>query len=137
MTDDFGRLFGVLAIQRGLVSPQQVASLLKRVDESQPLDAQMVRAGLVTASVRLEILSEMDSQVLAASGNVESAIHSVRSQSTEVDEFISLYESSVKPAKGSSPGVSYDDASFEETMVKPETQASHDSSGQKDRKSVV
>ena len=104
MTDDFGRLFGALAIKRGLVSPQQVASLLKRIDESQPLYAQMVRAGWVTASVRLEILSEMDSQVLAASGDVESAVRSVRDQSAEVDEFISLYDSSVHTAPKSSGG---------------------------------
>ena len=124
MTDDFGRLFGALAIKRGLVSPQQVASLLSRVDESLPLDAHMVRAGWVTASARLEILSEMDSQVLAASGNVESAILSVRSQSAEVDEFISLYESSVKPGKRDSSDASREDASFENTFVKPGTQAS-------------
>ena len=74
MTNDFGRLFGALAIKRGLVSAQQIASLLRHVDETQPLDAQMVRAGWVSASARLEILSEMDSQVLAASGDVESAI---------------------------------------------------------------
>ena len=53
MTDDFGRLFGALAIKRGMVSPQHVASLLNRVDESLPLDAHMVRAGWVTASARL------------------------------------------------------------------------------------
>tara|TARA_R110002072_G_scaffold303141_1_gene495746 strand:- start:69299 stop:72910 length:3612 start_codon:yes stop_codon:yes gene_type:complete len=124
MTDDFGRLFGALAIKRGLVSPQQVASLLNRVDESLTLDAHMVRAGWVTASVRLEILSEMDSQVLAASGNVESAILSVRSQSAEVDEFISLYESSVKPGKGDSSDTSCEDASFEETFVRRRAQTS-------------
>lgn len=127
MTDDFGRLFGALAIKRGLVSAQQVASLLKRVDESQPLDAHMVRAGWVTAIARLEILSEMDSQVLAASGNVESAILAARSQSAEVDEFISLYESSVKSTKSDSPSSSNDDASFEETMVRAGTHASGDS----------
>ncbi len=129
MTDDFGRLFGALAIQRGLVSPQQVASLLKRIDDSQPLDAQMVRAGWVSATMRLEILSEIDSQVLAASGNVESAIRSVRSQSTEVDEFISLYDSSVPPARKASPSVD-DDASFEETLVRPATSASNDATGE-------
>ena len=119
MTDDFGRLFGALAIKRGLVSPQQVASLLKRIDESQPLDAQMVRAGWVTASVRLEILSEMDSQVLAASGDVESAVRSVRDQSAEVDEFISLYDSSVHTAPKSSGEADEKDACFEETFVRP------------------
>ncbi|MDA0806748.1 MAG: protein kinase [Planctomycetota bacterium] len=124
MTDDFGRLFGALAIKRGMVSPQQVVSLLNRVDESLPLDAHMVRAGWVTASARLEILSEMDSQVLAASGNVESAILSVRSQSAEVDEFISLYESSVKPDKRDSSDASREDASSENTFVRPGTQAS-------------
>lgn len=121
MTDDFGRLFGALAIKRGLVSPQQVAGLLKRVDESQSLDAQMVRAGWVTASVRLEILSEMDSQVLAASGDVESAVRSVRDQSAEVDEFISLYDSSVRPASKSSGQTDEQDGSLEETFVRPAT----------------
>lgn len=121
MTDDFGRLFGALAIKRGLVSPQQVAGLLKRVDESQSLDAQMVRAGWVTASVRLEILSEMDSQVLAASGDVESAVRSVRDQSAEVDEFISLYDSSVRPASKSSGQTEEQDGSLEETFVRPAT----------------
>lgn len=129
MTDDFGRLFGALVIQRGLVSPQQVASLLKRIDDSLPLDAQMVRAGWVSATMRLELLSEMDSQVLAASGNVESAIRSVRSQSAEVDEFISLYDSSVRLAKKAAPSVS-DDASFEETLVRPETHVSSNATGE-------
>lgn len=129
MTEYFGRLFGALVIQRGLVSPQQVASLLKRIDDSQPLDAQMVRAGWVSATMRLEILSEMDSQVLAASGDVESAIRSVRSQSAEVDEFISLYDSSAPPAKKTPPNVS-EDASFEETLVRPETHASGDATGE-------
>jgi hypothetical protein len=130
MTDDFGRLFGALAIQRGLVSPQQVASMLKRIDESQPLDAQMVRAGWVSATVRLEMLSEMDSQVLAASGNVESAIRSARSQSTEVDEFISLYDSGVRSEKKSSPSVRDDAESFEQTFVRPESHASNDATGE-------
>jgi hypothetical protein len=130
MTDDFGRLFGALAVQRGLASPQQVSSLLKRVNESQPLDAQMVRAGWVSASARLEILTEMDSQVLAASGDVESAIRAVRSQSAEVDEFISLYDNSVRSAEKASPSVSDDAASFEQTFVRPESHASNDATGE-------
>ncbi|MGZ0166928.1 MAG: hypothetical protein ACKVII_23640, partial [Planctomycetales bacterium] len=130
MTDDFGRLFGALAIQRGLVSPQQVVSLLKRVDESQPLDAQMVRTGWVTASARLEILSEMDSQVLAASGNVESAVRAARSQSAEVDEFISLYDSSVRSEKKNSPSASDGAASFEQTLVRSGTREFNDATGE-------
>jgi serine/threonine-protein kinase len=104
--------------------------MLKRIDESQPLDAQMVRAGWVSATVRLEMLSEMDSQVLAASGNVESAIRSARSQSTEVDEFISLYDSGVRSEKKSSPSVRDDAESFEQTFVRPESHASNDATGE-------
>ncbi|MFT5326137.1 MAG: serine/threonine protein kinase/Flp pilus assembly protein TadD [Planctomycetaceae bacterium] len=130
MTDDFGRLFGALAIQRGLVSPQQVVSLLKRVDESQPLDVQMVRAGWVTATGRLEILSEMDSQVLAASGNVESAVRAAGSQSAEVDEFISLYDSSVRSAKKNSPSASDGAARFEQTLVRSGTREFNDATGE-------
>jgi hypothetical protein len=129
MTDDFGRLFAALAIKRGLVSPQQIASLLKRADQSQPLDAQMVRAGWVSASDRLELLSEMDSEVLAAAGDVESAVRSARKESSEVDEFISLYDSSIRTVKTDSSAGSDDDAGFEETMVRPETHASHDHAG--------
>jgi eukaryotic-like serine/threonine-protein kinase len=119
MTDDFGRLFGALAIKRGLVSPQQIASLLKRIDESQSLDAHMVRAGWVSASDRLEILSEMDSQVLAASGDVESAVRSVRDQSADVEEFISLYDSSVRSSPRRHGEADANDASFEETFLRP------------------
>lgn len=126
MTDDFGRLFAALAIQRGLVSPQQIASLLKRVDESQPLDARLVRAGWVSASDRLELLSEMDSEVLAAAGDVESAVQAARRESADVEEFISLYDSSVRTVKNDSSAGSVADASFEETIVRPETQASYD-----------
>lgn len=126
MTNDLRQLFAALAIQRGLVSPQQIESLLKRGDETQPLDAQLVRAGFVSVSERLELLSEMDSQVLAADGDVRSAIRSACGQSAEVSEFISIYETSVKSSKDSLLATDDGEDSFQETMVRPESSASYE-----------
>ena len=108
MTGDFALMFGVVAIQRRLATPEQLINLLKQRDQTVSLDMGLVRAGYLSSSGRLELLSEVEALTESRNGDVRSAIESAR-EADDVDRFVSAYESIVKPAHAKAPGSDADD----------------------------